>query len=151
MVYCPGVDELPVYCVKPVWHCASAVSVSAVSTGMFTRRKTSAECGLAQSTTSTVTTAGSVGGGAARHSPGLSSVHRAVCAAASDGAEGAAVETSGTAGEFRVDGADEADAGPGLALHAARRGSDARSANPRGTIWITMGSCLARTAVPVAW
>jgi len=111
---------------------------------MFTLRKTSAECGVEQSTTSTVTIAGSVGGGAARHCPGLRSTHLVdvdvdvdVDADADADADGAdcgldwpgADEPAGELGDCVAGAAD-------LALHdgiAATAVSEAASASPRWT------------------
>ena len=78
MVYAPPVDGFPVYWVKPDSQVLLAVPVTAASTGTLTRATTSARCDFAQSTTVTVTTAGSVGGGSARHWPGVRSIHLAV-------------------------------------------------------------------------
>ena len=85
---------IPVYWVKPAAHCWLAVLVTAASTGMSARRYASAKCGVAQSTTVTVTSAGSGDGGAARQSPALRSIHfstrAAIVGSAGVGVAGAA-------------------------------------------------------------
>jgi len=108
----------PVYCVKPAPHCWLAVVDTAASTGMSARRYASAKCGVAQSTTVTVTSAGSSDGGAARQSPALRSIHFSVRAA---------VVGTGVAGEETVVGTevgtevvDDAAVFDGVALQPAR-------------------------------
>ena len=74
-MYLPAPGAAPVYCWKPVAHWLVATSARAAFTGIGARRYASARCGWAQSTTLTITTAGSAGGGSARQSPAFRSTH----------------------------------------------------------------------------
>src|SRR5690242_833794 len=55
------------------------MSATAALTSTLVRRYTSAACGIAQSTTDTMTTPGSTGGGSARQSPTCRSIHFLTC------------------------------------------------------------------------
>jgi hypothetical protein len=93
----------PAYWTNPVAHARFATSLRAPSTPTGARAYTSAACGDPQSTTVTVTTLGSVGGGSARQSPGCSSTHLTVrvldvaCGVTAGGLDGAAVAVDGDA------------------------------------------------------
>src|SRR5262249_28172647 len=70
--------DCSVYWEKPISHSRLATSAMAAFTPTAARKYTSARCAVAQSTTATVTTLGSVGGRSTRQSPTSRATHFSV-------------------------------------------------------------------------